>query len=84
MVDGSNLATAVFIVNSPEFQDSALRMVQSMGEQFGSNPNEIGWQINNDYNRVYFCELCQRLFQQVLADKSSSLEELNRRWTTAY
>jgi beta-galactosidase len=73
-----------YCVNSPEFHEAALRIVQAMAERFGNNPNVIGWQFDNEYNRVCYCDRCIHLFQQFLADKYGSLEELNRRWTTAY
>ncbi|OGO66823.1 MAG: hypothetical protein A2Z49_00035 [Chloroflexi bacterium RBG_19FT_COMBO_56_12] len=73
-----------YCVNSPEFHDASLRIVQAMGEHFGSNPNVIGWQIDNEYNRVCYCDQCRSLFQGFLADKYGSLEELNQHWTTAY
>ena len=55
-----------------------------MGDHFGSNPNVIGWQIDNEYNRVCYCERCQRLFQQYLARKFGLLDTLNERWSTRY
>jgi beta-galactosidase len=73
-----------YCVNSPEFHDATAHIVQAMGEHFGSNPNVIGWQIDNEYNRVCYCDRCRGLFQQFLADKYGSLEKLNQRWTTAY
>jgi beta-galactosidase len=44
----------------------------------------IGWQIDNEYNRVCYCERCQRHFQQYLANKYGSIEALNERWSTRY
>jgi beta-galactosidase len=73
-----------YCVNSPEFHEAALRIVEAMGKRFGSNPNVIGWQFDNEYSRICYCDRCIRLFQQFLADKYGSLEELNQRWTTAY
>lgn len=73
-----------YCVNSPEFHDAALRIVQAMGKHFGSSPNVIGWQIDNEYNRVCYCDRCRSLFQHFLADKYGSLDVLNQRWTTAY
>jgi beta-galactosidase len=73
-----------YCVNSAEFHQATLRIVQAMGEHFESNPNVIGWQIDNEYNRVCYCDRCRNLFHQFLADKYGSLDELNQRWTTAY
>ena len=55
-----------------------------MAERFGANPHVLGWQLDNEYNRFCYCPRCQRLFQQYLAQRYGTLDELNRRWTTAY
>ena len=73
-----------YCVNSPEFHEATRRIVSAMGERFGANPNVIGWQLDNEYNRICYCERCQKLFQQFLANKFGSLESLNDHWSTAY
>jgi len=73
-----------YCVNSPAFHAAAVRIVSAMAQRFGANPNVIGWQLDNEYNRVCYCDRCRRLFQEYLACKYGALDELNRRWTTAY
>lgn len=73
-----------YCVNSPEFHAAASRIVSAMAEHFGANPNVIGWQIDNEFNRVCYCERCQRLFQQFLAHRFASLDALNEHWATSY
>lgn len=73
-----------YCVNSPEFHAAARRIVSAMAERFGSNPNVIGWQLDNEYNRVCYCERCQKLFREYLTHKFGTLEELNGHWSTAY
>jgi beta-galactosidase len=73
-----------YCVNSVEFHAATRRLVGAMAEHFGANPNVIGWQIDNEYNRVCYCEHCQGLFQQYLAKKFGSLEALNEAWSTRY
>ncbi len=73
-----------YCVNSPDFHAAATRIVQAMAEHFGPQQQVIGWQIDNEYNRVCYCDRCKHLFQQFLAGKYDSLAELNQRWTTAY
>jgi beta-galactosidase len=73
-----------YCVNSSEFHTATRRIVSAMAERFGANPNVIGWQIDNEYNRVCYCERCQHLFQRFLARKFGSLEVLNERWSTRY
>lgn len=73
-----------YCVNSPEFHTAVRRIVSAMAEHFGPNPNVIGWQIDNEYNRVCYCERCRQLFQQFLARKFGRLEALNEHWGTSY
>jgi beta-galactosidase len=73
-----------YCVNSPEFHDAVHRIVSAMAERFGSNANIIGWQIDNEFNRVCYCDRCQKLFQQFLAHRYGSLDSLNEHWSTAY
>ncbi len=73
-----------YCVNSPELRDAVCRLVQALAEHFGPNPNVIGWQIDNEFNRVCYCDRCRAAFQGYLANKFSSLEALNERWSTRY
>ena len=73
-----------YCVNSAEFHDVVRRLVGTMGAQFGSNPHVIGWQIDNEFNRYCYCPRCMGLFQEFLAEKYGSLEQLNLHWTTTY
>jgi beta-galactosidase len=73
-----------YCVNSPEFHDAVRRLVGAVAARFGANPHVIGWQIDNEYCRVCYCDRCRRLFQEHLADKFGSLEALNTHWTTRY
>ena len=73
-----------YCVNSPDFHAATHRIVSAMAEHFGANPAIIGWQIDNEFNRVCYCERCQKFFQQFLASKYSSLAALNERWSTSY
>lgn len=71
-------------VNSPAFHTATRRIVGAMAERFGANPHVIGWQLDNEYNRVCYCTRCRRLFQRYLAEKFGSLDALNRHWSTRY
>jgi len=73
-----------YCVNSPDLHAATRRIVQAMAERFGSNPHVIGWQIDNEYNRVCYCDRCHKLFQRYLAAKFTTLDTLNSHWTTRY
>ena len=73
-----------YCVNSPEFHTAVRRIVAAMAERWGAHPHVIGWQLDNEYNRVCYCDRCRILFQQYLKENFGSLDELNDRWTTGY
>ncbi|MBN1219358.1 MAG: beta-galactosidase [Anaerolineae bacterium] len=73
-----------FCVNSLEFHAAVQRIVTAMGEHFGPNRHVIGWQVDNEYSRVCYCDRCQRRFQEYLQEKFESLDALNERWSTRY
>jgi beta-galactosidase len=73
-----------YCVNSPEFHAAVQRLVRQMAEYFCTNPHVIGWQIDNEYNRYCYCDLCKRLFHEYLARRYETIDQLNRHWTTAY
>ena len=73
-----------YCVNSPAYHQEIRRMVSAMARHFGPNPHIIGWQIDNEYNRVCYCDQCRGIFQQYLKEKYQTLSELNSRWTTGY
>jgi beta-galactosidase len=73
-----------YCVNSPTFHQLTQKIVSAMGEQFGQNPNVIGWQLDNEYSMVCYCEVCQKRFQDFLQERYGSLDNLNARWSTAY
>ncbi len=73
-----------YCVNSPEFHAAVGRIVRALAERFGSNPNVIGWQLDNEYHRVCYCDRCRKLFQDFLQTRYGSLDALNERWSTSY
>jgi beta-galactosidase len=73
-----------YCVNSPEFHAATGQIVKALAERFGSNPNVIGWQIDNEFHRVCYCDRCRKLFQDFLQARYSSLDVLNERWSTSY
>ncbi len=73
-----------YCVNSPQFHAATRRIVGTMAEHFGANPHVIGWQLDNEYNRVCYCDRCRSFFQQHLAKKFGSLDALNHHWATRY
>ena len=44
----------------------------------------IGWQLDNEFHRVCYCDRCRKLFQNFLQARYGSLDVLNERWSTSY
>jgi len=73
-----------YCVNSEEYHAHTQRIVKAMAQHFGQNPNIIGWQFDNEYGTVCYCNNCQKTYQEYLAEKFETLDELNECWTTRY
>jgi beta-galactosidase len=73
-----------YCVNAPELHEATRRIAGAMAEHFGSNPHVTGWQLDNEYNRVCYCDRCQADFQRFLEGRFGTLEALNAAWTTGY
>lgn len=69
---------------SVTYQKYARRIVEQMVKRFGHDPRVIGWQIDNEYNRVDYSEDTGRRFQAYLKERFGSLDALNSHWSTAY
>lgn len=73
-----------YCVNAPEFHQAVRHIVHALAKRFGKSPHVIGWQIDNEYNRICYCDRCRLQFQDFLRQRYGTLDELNARWTTAY
>jgi len=73
-----------YCVTSPEFGAASQKIAKAMAERFGQSPHIIGWQIDNEYNRVCYCPRCQSEFQKFLQLSYGTLDNLNEHWSTAY
>lgn len=73
-----------YCVNAIPYHAAAHDIVEAMAKRFGNHPAVIGWQIDNEYNRVCYCDNCRNRFHAFLQDRYGTLENLNQRWSTAY
>ncbi|HPC06809.1 MAG TPA: beta-galactosidase, partial [Anaerolineaceae bacterium] len=69
-------------ITSLEHHAAANKIVKAMLASFGKHPAIIGWQADNAFQRVCYCERCQAQFQEFLKDKYGSLADLNQRWSS--
>src|SRR5581483_1101790 len=73
-------------VSSPLYRQYCRIIAEQMARRFGNNPDVIGWQIDNEYGYALmsYDDQTRQSFQQWLARKYRSLDNLNARWTTLY
>ncbi len=70
--------------SDPKYRELARRVAEKMAERFGHDPNVIGWQIDNEYANESYGQATDTQFQAWLKAKYGTLDNLNKRWTTAY
>ena len=73
-----------YCVNSKDYHRLSREIVNTMGEKFGKHSSVIGWQIDNEFNRICYCEHCRAEFQAFLRKRYGDLDTLNRHWSTRY
>ena len=70
--------------SNAKYRELAGKVAEKMAEKFGHDKNVVGWQIDNEYANESYGDATQKQFQDWLKKKYGSLDDLNRRWTTAY
>ena len=70
------------------YRHLSLTIATEMARSFADTPGVIGWQIDNEFTlqrwgRCY-CKFCRAGFQDWLRAKYGMLDEINRRWGTAF
>ncbi len=69
--------------SNPHYLDACDAIVHKMGEEFGHDPNIIGWQIDNEiytWGGGCQCEYCLSKFHRDLEEKYGTVEKLNEAW----
>ena len=71
---------------SPRYREFCRQIVEKMAVRFGHNPNVVGWQIDNEYGYALmsYDDEARKQFQDWLAAKYKTLDNLNNHWTTQY
>ena len=69
---------------SPVYREKVKKINKKLAEEFASHPGVVMWHISNEYGGECHCTLCQKAFRLWLKKKYDSIEDLNRRWCTAF
>lgn len=70
--------------SDPKYRRLAHGIAEKMAERYGHDPNVIGWQIDNEYSADSYSAADRARFQEWLKTRYQTLDNLNKRWTTAY
>ncbi|HCE00111.1 MAG TPA: beta-galactosidase, partial [Armatimonadetes bacterium] len=73
-----------FCPNSANYRRLSVALASRLAERYGRRPSLRLWHVNNEYGTICFCENCAAAFRRWLQKRYGTLEELNRRWYTAF
>jgi beta-galactosidase len=73
-----------YCINNPLYHQYTEKIVLKMAEHFTGNPRVIGWQIDNEFGNLCYCDICQDEFQRWLQNRYGDLDTLNLSWGTEF
>lgn len=73
-----------FCPNSANYRRLSTALAAKLAERYGSRPSLRLWHVNNEYGTICFCGNCAAAFRRWLQRRYGTLDELNRRWYTAF
>lgn len=73
-----------YCVNQPDYRSASDRVVTAMAELFGKHEGVIGWQTDNEFGPLCYCEECARQFREWAKAKYGTLEALEAAWGTVF
>ena len=71
-------------INVPKFQEASDSIVRAMAEQLGENEDVIGWQTDNEFGPLCYCDDCLGSFHKWLQEKYGTLDAVNAAWGTSF
>jgi beta-galactosidase len=69
---------------SVHFRRLACNLVSALAERYRNHPALFLWHVSNEYGPSCYCDHCAMRFRGWLQQRYGTLEELNRRWVTAF
>jgi beta-galactosidase len=75
---------ANYCPNSPDYRRLAAGIASRLAERYHAHPALVCWHVSNEYGGACYCPTCARAFRDWLRARYGSLDELNRRWWTAF
>lgn len=71
-------------INQLDYQKATDAIVTALAEKLGQHPGVYGWQIDNEFGQLCYCEECRKQFQDWLKAKYKNLHELEKAWGTIF
>ena len=70
------------------YRESCVRIAEALGARYGSRPEIVGWQIDNEYGchdtTLSWSQAAEEGYRRWLAEKYGSVEALNRAWGSVF
>lgn len=73
-----------FCPSSPDFARLSTELVRRLATRYADHPGLRMWHVGNEYGQICWCTRCAAEFRVWLRGRYGSLDELNRRWHTAF
>ncbi len=73
-----------FCPTSPNYRHFAIQMAKMLARRYHAHPALVAWHVSNEYMPACYCNRCAAAFREWLKQRYTSLDELNRRWWTAF
>ncbi|MGC6176448.1 beta-galactosidase [Lacrimispora sp. 38-1] len=69
---------------SPVYRQKVRGINTLLAKEVGNHPGVLLFHLSNEYGGDCHCPLCQAKFRSWLKERYDTIEELNRRWNTAF
>jgi beta-galactosidase len=73
--------------SAPIYRERCGLVVEELARRYGGHPAVMAWQIDNEIGgeaKACWCELCTAAFRRWLEPRYRDIDDLNRRWGTAF
>jgi beta-galactosidase len=73
-----------FCPNSRNYRRLATGIAARLAERYGQHSRLVAWHVSNEYGGACYCDVCAVAFRGWLQNRYADLDDLNRRWWTAF
>lgn len=73
--------------SSPAYRQAAVSITEQLGRRYGRHPAVALWHVHNEYGApvsACYCEVSAAAFRRWLADRYTTVKELNEAWGTTF